>query len=198
MRAIIVGDGPSSSGFVPPDGIAVFAVKRTIRWLARADYWFSLDWNTDSRLDAGNPVPGVNYHAAVTKHDRLPEHVTRWERVSARRMYLPRSVGHESPEWWLFRWGAILGLSKEPGKIHSGNSAYGALGLAHHLGYTDVLLVGIDGTADVRQSDGRPPNNLSHLPLLFQSAMPQIKLATIGGMAGIPHTTLEDWMNGGC
>ena len=44
-RLIIVADGPSAAGFVPPDGVPIMAVKGAILWLPRADYWFSLDPN---------------------------------------------------------------------------------------------------------------------------------------------------------
>ena len=40
---IIVADGPSAKGFVPPDGIDIIAVNGAIEWLQRADYWFTLD-----------------------------------------------------------------------------------------------------------------------------------------------------------
>lgn len=192
MRAIIVGDGPSARGFVPPEGVAVFAVKRTIHWLPRADYWFSLDPNEASLECMRNQRPGVAYYCAVDPGDDVPAGVTRLERV-AHRGREPRA--RRSSEWWFWRWSAVARLCETPGKVHSGNSAWGALGLAYHLGYRDVLLVGVDGTGDRRQSDGRPPNNLSHLPALFRSALGQVKLQTVGRMRGLPTVPLEVWLN---
>lgn len=92
-----------------------------------------------------------------------------------------------------WRWRCVGGLSVTPSVIHSGNSAYGALGLAYHLGYTDVALIGVDGTQDERIEGGNP-NNLSHLPLLFESALPQINVVSCGALTGIPQMALDDWI----
>lgn len=191
MRCIIVGDGPSAAGFQSPHGVTVIAVKRTINWLSRADYWFSLDYNADAMAIMRRQLPGVLYYCAAPRNVRLPHGVIHLHRVEFQGI---EPTEKQSPEWWLWRWGCVLGLSEKQGAIHTGNSAYGALGLAYLKGYRDVLLVGVDGTQDARQSDGKTPNNLSHLPLLFRSALGQVNLATVGTMEGIPHTTLADWL----
>jgi hypothetical protein len=191
MRCIIVGDGPSAQGFVPPAGVTVFAVKRTIHWLSRADYWFTLDPNADSVRIMLKQKPGVKYVCACDDVTRIPAGVTKMRRKVSREQEPAEQGG---PHWWAWRWGAVFGLSDTPGTIHTGNSAYGALGLAYLLGYRAALLVGVDGTQDARQSDGKEPNNLSHLPLLFQSAKNQVDIATLGTMDGIPSTTLADWL----
>lgn len=190
MRAIIVGDGPSAAGFVPPDGVFVIAVKGAIKWLSRADAWFSLDPNQRTLDMVTKPRPGVWYYCACDPQAWLPRHVIRMRRIAARGV---EPTEHGSPEWWLWRWSAVCGLCEHPGRIHTGNSAWGALGLAYHLGYRDVLLVGVDGTADERVSGGAP-SNMSHLPLLFESALGQVRLSTVGRLGRVPHTTLEDWI----
>lgn len=191
-RCIIVGDGPSARGFVPPEGVPVIAVKRTIHWLPRADYWFSLDPNEASMECMQNQRPGVTYYCAADPDVEIPAGVIRLRRVATRGRE-PRM--RRTAEWWFWRWSAVPGLCTQPGAVHSGNSAYGALGLAYHLGHRDVLLVGVDGTGDPRQSDQRRPNNLSHLPALFQSAIGQVRLRTVGRMRGVPRTTLEAWID---
>jgi hypothetical protein len=190
-KCIVVGDGPSAAGFVPPDGVPVIAVKRAIDGLSRADYWFSLDPNAASLERMQNQRPGVVYYCACDSTDPLPEGVVRLLRVSGRKAREPRPRG--TPDWWLWRWSAVSGLSDKPGRIHSGNSAWGALGLAYQLGFRDVLLVGVDGTQAERVSGGRP-NNLSHLPALFRSALGQVRLHSVGHLRGIPRTTLADWL----
>jgi hypothetical protein len=191
MRCIIVADGPSANGFMPPDGVPVIAVKRAIRWLPRADYWFSLDPNAASLELMRDRRPGVAYYCACNDDTKLPEGVTRMRRI----------VGHgtepmprNSPAWWFWRWACVPGLCEEPGAIHTGNSAWGALGLAYHLGFRYVLLVGVDGTQDRRLSDGKAPHNLSHLPMLFETARRQVDLQTVGHLGGITHTSLTDWL----
>ena len=188
-RCIIVGSGPSAAGFKCPDGIAIISVKRTITWLDRADYWFALD--PDAAVEAmAPPRPGVQYFCAAPEKFALPPHVTRLERVAERgREPYPRHTA----EWWLWRWHGVRTLCTRVGAVHTGNSAWGALGLAFHLGFRDVLLVGVDGSSAPRIEGGRP-NNLSHLPLLFASALPQIKLQTVSVMSGIPKTTLAEWL----
>jgi hypothetical protein len=190
VRAIIVGSGPSARGFEPPAGVAVFAVKRTIMWLSRADYWFALDHNPAAMDCMRNQRPGVKYYCACPDSVELPAGVTRLRRIEGRG---PQPWPHNTPEWWLWRWSAVRGLCREPGAVHTGNSAYGALGLAYHLGFRDVLLVGVDGTQDAR-IEGGYPYNLSHLPLLFQSARNQVRLHTVGELDGIPSISLSDWL----
>lgn len=191
MRCIIVGDGPSAQGFVPPDGVTVFAVKRTINWLSRADYWFTLDPNADAMRIMLKQKPGVKYVCACDDVTRIPAGVTKMRRVAS---VTAEPADQGSAHWWAWRWQSVFGLSDETGRIHTGNSAYGALGLAYLLGYRSALLVGVDGTDDARQSDGQRPKNLSHLPLLFQSAKNQVDIATLGTMDGIQSTTLADWL----
>ena len=192
MRCIIVGDGPSAVGFVPPAGVTVIAVKRTIEWLPRADYWFTLDPNAAAVRLMLKRRPGVQYVCACDNVTRIPAGVTRMERIQAKATDEPADTG--SPHWWLWRWRGVLGLSETAGRIHTGNSAYGALGFAYLMGFRDALLVGVDGTQDARISDGLQPNNLSHLPLLFESALGQINVQTLGVMPGIKSTTMGEWL----
>lgn len=190
MRCVIVGSGPSAQGFVPPDGVTVFAVKGSIHWLSRAEYWFSIDHNRAAIDCMLNQRAGVQYYCACPSDVWLPKNVTRLRRI-AHRGAEPAHIG--SPVWWLWRWSGVCGLTDKPGAVNTGNSAWGALGLAYHLGYRDVLLVGVDGTHDERIGGGYP-NNLSHLPLLFQSALGQVRLATIGTMEGVESKSLADWL----
>jgi hypothetical protein len=233
-RCIIVADGPSAAGFVPPDDIPIIAVKGAIEWLSRADYWFSLDPNSRTKNFVNNPKPGTIYYCACADSIPLPEHVIRLKRFESpyekpkppvttnplrtrivrmrqmRRVILPNGstriitdtiedrqvqIAPQPQPSFLVRSRAILGLSTDPTGVNTGNSAYGALGLAFHLGFTHVLLVGVDGTQEKRVSDDHPPRgDLSHLPILFQSTLSQINLSTISVMEGIPQTTLENWL----
>ncbi|MCQ6583628.1 hypothetical protein NO388_23280 [Escherichia coli] len=99
-----------------------------------------------------------------------------------------------SPEWWAWRWSAHFGLCEDENEIASGNSAYGALNLAFHIGFKHVALVGVDATQEPRVHSGGTPKNLSHLPLLFQSAREQIDVVSCGKMGGIPQMTLKEWL----
>ena len=167
----------------------MIAVNGAIDWLTRAEHFFTLDHSDENLRRLDNRRNGTRYHAAFPDHVPAPDGVKRYDRVQLRGDE-PRP--RRTPEWWLWRWSGVLGLSEDPARIHSGNSAYGALGLAYHLGYRRVALVGVDGTQEPKL-DGRRPHNLSHLPLLFASALGQINVVSCGQLTGIPQSTLEQW-----
>ena len=182
MRFAVVASGPSAQGFVPPDGVTVIAVNGAIHWLARADHWFTLDLSRRNQAILARPRPGVQYWVAADRSAEIPRHAKRLERLSSP---VPRRAPsrNRSPAWWFRRLGCVPGLSSDRGKIHTGNSAYGALGLAKHLGASKVLLVGVDATRDER-IDGGFSGNLSHLPMLFGSAVNDIDFVSCGKLSG--------------
>lgn len=102
-----------------------------------------------------------------------------------------------SPEWWFWRWRCVGGLSIDKKIINSGNSAFGGLGLAYHLGYTNVALIGVDADDNDRVCGGKT-NNLSHLPLLFDSALPFINVVNCGYMnSKLPKVSFLEWVHNG-
>jgi len=190
MRCVIVASGPSAKDFVPPVGVTVIAVNGAIEWLARADYWFTLDASFDNLGRMQQRRYGVKYCAAVSDHIVLPTGIDRYKRIAGR----GEEPGRGTPEWWVWRWSAVLGLSECIGAINTGNSAYGALGLAYHLGADRVALVGVDASSEERVEGGKP-NNLSHLPLLFESALSQINVINCGAMVSkLPAMSIAEGM----
>ncbi|EGS7168881.1 norphogenetic protein, partial [Salmonella enterica] len=170
-RVIIVGSGPSAANFVAPRGVPIIAVNGAIDWLNRASYFFTLDPSPDNmrRVGRGRRRRGVCYCMALpdVKEREVRDGVLCFRRVAERGME-PKNTN--SPEWWAWRWSAHFGLCEDENEIASGNSAYGALNLAFHIGFKHVALVGVDATQELRVHSGGTPKNLSHLPLLFQSA----------------------------
>ena len=160
----------------------------------RASYFFTLDPSRDNLRRMANRRRGTKYCAALPLgHADIPG-VHRFERVGDHSTRGDEPAEKGSPDWWVWRWSATPGLSVDPAKIHSGNSAWGALGLAHLLGYTDVALVGVDGTDEPRHNDGGKPNDLTHLGPLFASALPQINVVSCGQLGTIPQMTLKAWL----
>src|SRR5690606_23574624 len=195
MRAVIVASGPSARGFEPPPDIPVIAVNGTARWLSRFDYWFSLDASADNRANLRLAADrGASCHVAGQPwlpHASCLRLARYWTRLDSLNTYeQPRPQG--TPEWWMWRLGAVPGICKEPGCIHTGNSAWGALGLAWHLGFRQVALLGVDASSDPRVEGGRS-GNLSHLPILFASALPDMKVVSCGALDSVPQMTFEDW-----
>lgn len=158
MKAVIVASGPSASGFVPPDDVTVICVNGVIEWISRADYWFTLDANPANLRRKALYRQGVKYYAALDDRYWTPGNMTRLKRISM---------------------GVDAGLCTEPWVINSGNSAFGALGLAYHLGAKKALLIGVDGTIEPRVEGGRS-GALQHLPRLFDSAAHQIQMVNCG------------------
>lgn len=182
---IIVADGPSARGFVPPDDIPIIAVNGAIDWISRADHWFTLDPSPANRHRMSNPRPGTKYHAAVDPHTPLPAHVVRYLRVG-REWPKMRGIGEAYA-----RLKCAPGLSERRDVIHTGNSAYGAIGLAYQMGARKVALVGVDATTDRRVSGGRS-RDLSHLPALIASAMGQIDMVSCGALATVPQCSIDE------
>ena len=192
QRCVIVASGPSARGFTPPPGMTVIAVNGAIEWLPRADYFFTLDWADINMKRLRERRKGVRYCAAFPLNRwMLDQDIRFFHRISGKYPAEPRPIG--SPEWWCWRLEAHPGLCEDKGSIATGNSAYGALGLAYHLGFRDVALIGVDATADMRVEGGHS-RNLSHLPLLFQSALAQVRVTSCGRMRGIPQMAFHEWM----
>lgn len=179
---IIVASGPSAKGFIPPEWATVIAVNSAIRYIPAPNHWFTLDLSQENQAIIAKPIPGVEYWAAADSSFALPGHVNRLQRVDNPR---PRRIRakNKSPQWWFQRLGCMPGLSSDKGKIHTGNSAYGALGLAKHLGATKVLLIGVDATSEEKVGGGFC-RNLSHLPMLFGSAVKDIDFVSCGKLSG--------------
>lgn len=179
--ALIVASGPSARGFRPPGGVPVIAVNGVIEWIDRADYWFSLDPSPENRFRMQHPREGTRYYCACPDNVPLPNHVRRLQRLTG-----------PGP------WSARYRLSDRPDAIHTGNSAWGALGLAHLMGCKRVVLVGVDASTETRCEGGRSLC-LKHLPDLFASAMDQVDVVSAGGLASVPQKPLPEaiaWLLG--
>ena len=124
-----------------------------------------------------NPIAGVEYYAAINDQNPakkiIPEHVRVLKRINNT---AHRGRPTNTPKYWYHRWGCVPGLSEDPSKIHTGNSVYGALGLAYHWKPKNILLLGVDGTNEPKVTNGRPTDyNISHLNLLFSTAVIQLR-----------------------
>lgn len=196
MRAVIVGSGPSAKGFVPPPGVFTIAVNGVADWIERADAWFSLDSSlVNQKRLMDRRLKNCCYVTCGPRWLRKGDkHFTRVDSLKMRTMLPPQPEG--SAEWWFWRYACVAGINQTPGHINTGNSAWGALGLAWHLGLRDVALIGVDAN-DGPRCEGGHSNNLSHLPLLFSSAVGSFdRLVCCGEMRapGVPMMTMEEWL----
>lgn len=198
-KVIIVASGPSAHELKKEYNAYEFmgirahiiAVNGASEFLEGAfDSFFTLD-----------PSPeNIGRMSKYSSHDRycavdenvmvdIPEGVKTLERVSSDIVDVrPR----HTPYWWFRRWGCVRGLSEDPTKIHTGNSAYGALGLAYHWRPKKILLLGLDGTTENRVTDDGPTRyNISHLPYLFTTAVPQLRKAGIKIVNGSSNSQVK-------
>lgn len=186
---VIVASGSSLAGFDLSGlaGLAVIAVNAAVLHCP-AKYWITVDPCRANYELMANPKPGVRYFAAVPprygrdearvhpEHRVRPlEHVTYLRRVVNRsKLEAPLKMQH--------------GLAKHPGEIHTGNSAYGALGLAYHMRPKRVALLGVDARGDYFYGGGGPRGSLSHLPALFRSALFDLGARRIDVVNGSPDS----------
>ena len=175
-RVAVVGSGPSLRDIAPNEivrcGATVIAVNGAIDWLGSANYWFTLDPSQVNMVRMRNPVEGCQYVACGSRHTRFPMWVKRLSRITGDQWGKARAPG---------------GLSEDPAAINTGNSGFGALGLAYHMRPMRIALLGIDGRQE-RRVDGGMPRPLEHLPALFASAVPQLKAAGIEVVNGSPDS----------
>ena len=149
--------------------------------------WFTLD--PDSRMlpTMRQARAGCVYYAAVPPDYGCANALVRYHRIEppAGVTYLRRLAG-EGPL------GARYGLSDDASTIHTGNSAYGALGLAYLMGARSVAILGLDGTRDAyAYGPGRPLGDFAHLPALFRSALPQLARAGVTVQNGSPASRID-------
>ena len=179
---------------------SIIAVNGACTFLPVFDYFFTLD-HSEKNLSFLNPVNRLNnvqYYCAFPKSfDTSKFTGTNFHVLERYETRSEEPLDKDSPEWWLWRWRGVKTLSEDKNIIHSGNSAYGALGLAYSLGAKNVALIGVDASACPRVDDGKLPNQLKHLPLLFESALPQIAITNCGYLQSkVPTNTLYGWLSG--
>lgn len=193
-RVLIVATGPSVAEVsfdafrqASASGVYILAVNRAIEWLPVAHGWFTVDPSRRNRPLMRQRKEGTTYYAAVpddygTPGARISHHRGREEPGV---IFLRRTIG-------VGRWKQCNRLSEEPDRIHTGNSAWGALGLAYLMGAKRIGLLGVDGTQErYAYARERPDFPFDHLPRLFLSAVPQLQARGVQVRNGSPISTIR-------
>lgn len=188
-RVLIVASGPSQRSLVPgaivaaaANGVHVIAVNNALVWADSAASWFTLDPDQRALPLMRARRAGVVHYAAVPADYGRPDAQIAYHRIAPPSgvIYLRRLTG-PGPL------GCRYGLSEDPGAVHTGNSAWGALGLAYLMQAYRVAFVGLDGTrAGYAYGPRRPFRNFAHLPALFASALPQLAARGLEVVNGSP------------
>lgn len=195
-RVLIVCNGPSAEGVTLPTlpGRAhVIAVNGAINWLPHVNSFFSLDPSEYVRGLLRKRRPDVVYWLAVPDDYGMPTARLKQHRRPAEPWvnYLHRKTGDG------FR-GACPTLSGRFGDIHTGNSGYGALGLAYLMRARKIAFIGLDGGGDryvFMPADGplKPCPPFDYLPDLFASAVPQLDGTGVQVVNGSPDSAIDCW-----
>lgn len=202
-KVIIVACGPSLrqiqlSRLLEDDlkDAYVIAVNRAHDWLPQMDAFFTLDPNEWFHEMAFNRMrPNVTYYVGVPEDYGQMDARMYTHRVPVARgpIYLHRVTG-----------GGFMRskrrLCTKTDSIHTGNSAYGALGIAFHLCRAHpelyvqkkILFLGLDGTRQkYAYGDQGPLGSLSHLPMLFQSTRKQLEDNRIAVVNASKHSSVD-------
>jgi len=196
MNIIIAASGPSYKDLdknllYQNEDTVIIAVNGAYEYLNyKADIFFTLD-PSPANLKRLSVRSETLMYCAIDKKCRvlLPDHVIPLTRISTQpKEILPKGTS----KYWFHRWGCVKGLAEKASEIHTGNSAYGALGLAYHLRSKKILLLGVDGTTQPRLTgEGPSKYSLVHLPYLFSTAVKQLESADIEVVNGSPTSIID-------
>lgn len=193
-KCIIVGSGQSAKDFIAPVGVDIIAVNNAISRVPTAKYWFTLDpANYNLKIINDKNIKAIKYVACPDTF-KLPNDVIRCKRVENHNR--SRVFNQDCYEYFLYQSKATLGLSLQYLHISTGNSSYGALNLAYHLGYKDIALIGIDGTDKISLDNNSDARGYIYLNQLFDSVQKDLGLniVSIGELKSFPKMSLEEWI----
>lgn len=193
-RFAIVGTGPSIEPHIRdlnmmPNHVAVIAVNGAIDWLPRADYFFTLDPSPVNVERMRNQRRGCKYYAALPVDGDAAKHRGELQARGVRILRRIHGEGHG-------RLRTRERLPERRDEIHTGNSAWGALQLAIHMGAKRIALLGIDGHGGYVDTSGSP-RDLSPMPGLFASAVDALRARRIEVRCGSPESTVTCFENCG-
>lgn len=194
-RVLVVASGPSAEGMdlclaaeARRAGVYVLAVNGAGLWVPAADGWFTLDPDERAlRVLALRPGTYDNFVAVPDDYGASDARVRyHRDRVLPAFVHRLRRVSGDGPL------SCRYGLSEDRAAVHTGNSAYGALGVAYHMRPDRVGLIGVDARAALgyAYAKGRPRTRLDHVPRLFASAAPQLAARGIDVMNGSPGSAV--------
>lgn len=191
---IIVCTGPSLKNFdfnnLHNKG-HIIAVNDAAQYVPFANSWFTVDpWG----LNSGQ----IPRDFAGTRWAAVPEdYGTERAYANNHRMMPPRNVNylHRIPVHtdgsMQFSDYLSYGLNEDPSCIHTGNSGFGALGLAYHMKPKRIFLFGIDASRGYFFNEGKSTRTLDHLPALFRSTLPQLEERGIEVINASPASRID-------
>lgn len=193
-KIIIVCSGASLKGFdfnkLKNIG-TIICVNGSSTSVPFANYWFTLDpWglngpqlptNFKGKLYAAVPENFGLVDSKIPQHRiNPPKHIT----------YLHRLISHNDPTI-SSETAYVTGLSEDNGCINTGNSGFGAVGLAYHMKPKKLLILGMDGDIGYYYTDNKKNRPLKYLPILMQSTLDQLNAAKVKVINGSINSTIN-------
>jgi hypothetical protein len=182
---IIVCGGRSLSKFdfsLIKDLGTIIVVNTSFTVVPFADYWFTLDITGVQQPTSSN-FSGKLYAAVPQTYGTQNQVVTK------NITYLHRLISHNDPTI-SSESAYVTGLSEDNGCINTGNSGFGAFGLAYHMKPKKILILGMDGDIGYHYTDTRKNRPLTYLPLLMNSTVAQINKANIKVINGSINSSI--------
>jgi hypothetical protein len=198
-NVLIIGGGESLKGFDFDQLLdfsgRIIVVNNVIFHVPRADYWMTVDPSKNRRPQKAmmKKRDGTYYFCAQPKVEEweTPEYHRRWYPEVHGIHYLERiSNGDYS-------------LQEDKTKITTGDSIYGALGLAYHMEAKKIAVLGLDVKGFGHWYNDKDPYNGHNQPEekfntykenlkgIFRSCLPQIKQRGIEIVNGSPESTID-------
>ena len=162
---------------------AIIVVNNSHPLVPFADYWFTLD------IGGAPPPPNTfkgKLYAAVPQTYGVQSQVN----TPANLTYLHRLISHNDPTI-SSESAYVTGLSEDTGCINTGNSGFGAFGLAYHMRPKKILLLGMDGDIGYHYTESKKNRQLTYLPLLMRSTVDQITKRNITVINGSINSSIS-------
>jgi hypothetical protein len=163
------------------DGV-IITVNNVVYHLPRVEYWITVDpmRNGKPQVAMMEKREGVYYFCAYPDLEKTPLDRFCYQTVEGIH-YLERIV----PE----------------NKITTGDSCYGALGLAYHFEASKIIMLGVDAFGYGHWYDKKEPYNrswgrnfgkyLERIPLIYQDCVEQFKRRGSKIVLGSPHSPID-------
>lgn len=171
-KCIILGSGESARGFRDTGEADIIAINSAIYAAPNAKYWFTLDPSPANFRKMEDPNIKAIKVVAAPRNISLPKNVKRYFRVETDFKGIPKNAFERFLKWSK----ATTRLSTDPFCISTGNSAYGALNLAYHLGYKDITIIGVDGAGEnIHTKSNAGSKGYMQLAMLFRGIEEQCR-----------------------
>ncbi len=201
-RVLIVGGGESLIDFdmeqLRDFKGAIICVNNIVYHLPRADYWITVDpmHNGQPQQALTDQIKGVYYFCAYPDLVKNPWYRPYYSPVQNVH-YLERIVPVEDEETGK----KDYSLQEDKDKITTGDSCYGALGLAYHFGAKEVILLGIDVYGFGHWYNKEDPYNKNfgkgfkqytrNIPLIYKQSVQQWKDRGAKIVNGSRHSKID-------